>query len=249
MTEMKQITLDARNLHYKVLNDKIRKYVRGGYKKIAVKNVYGQRYIGDGLTQKDVTIEVFGVPGDDMAAFMDGATIIVRGNVQNGCGNTMNSGEIVVFGSAGDILGHSMRGGRIFVRGSVGYRIGIHMKAYGKTFPTVVIGGSAGAFLGEYMAGGIIVLLGLDGSRNIVGSFTGAGMHGGAIFVRGKVDIGLLDRGIKLAEPTAQDLKVLRKKVSDFCGYFGGDVAKIFKNKFVKLFPHSSRPYGKIYAY
>lgn len=41
-----------------------------------------------------VLIEIEGVPGEDLAAFMDGPRIIVHNNAQDGVGNTMNSGQV-----------------------------------------------------------------------------------------------------------------------------------------------------------
>ena len=128
---------------------------------ISLKNVIGQRYIGDGV-KGNVKIKIYGVPGNDMAAFMDGPEIEVFGNAQDGVANTMNSGKIIVHGSSGDITGYSMRGGEIYIRDNVGWRSGIHMKSYLDKFPAIVIGGKAGNFLGEYMAGGLIIVLGLD---------------------------------------------------------------------------------------
>ena len=37
-----------------------------------------------------------GTPGNDLGSFMDGPKITVRGNAQDGCGNTMNNGIIVI---------------------------------------------------------------------------------------------------------------------------------------------------------
>ena len=62
--------------------------------------------------------------------FMDGPTLEVFGNAQDGVGNTMNAGTVIVHGDAGDVLGYGMRGGKVFIKGDVGYRVGIHMKAY-----------------------------------------------------------------------------------------------------------------------
>ncbi len=80
-------------------------------------------------------IDMYGTPGNDLGAFMNGPKVTVYGNAQDGCGNTMNEGEIVIHGHAGDVTGHSMRGGRIFVKDYVGYRVGIHMKEYQKKIP------------------------------------------------------------------------------------------------------------------
>jgi hypothetical protein len=91
-----------------------------GATKVVLRNVCGHRYIGTGL-RNSVAIEIEGTPGNDLAMFMDGPSITVRGNGQDGVGNTMTSGQIVIHGSAGDLLAHSLRGGRIFVEGAIGY--------------------------------------------------------------------------------------------------------------------------------
>src|SRR4030043_1085734 len=151
--------IDAKGVFYRELNARLRDLASNGTRKIQLQNVYGQRYIGTDI-EKPVEIELFGTRGNDLGAFMDGPRIIVRGNAQDGGGNTMNSGEIIIHGHAGDILGLSARGGKIFVREDVGYRAGIHMKEYQDKRPIVVIGGTAEDFLGEYMAGGVPLFLG-----------------------------------------------------------------------------------------
>src|SRR4030042_575555 len=153
--------IDARGVYYRELNAKLRDLTSNGTRRIELQNVCGQRYIGTDL-DKPVEIEIFGTPGNDLGAFMDGPRIVVRGNAQDGCGNTMNEGEIVVHGHAGDITGMSARGGKIFIQEDVGYRAAIHMKEYKDKKPVLVIGGTAQDFLGEYMAGGILILLGVN---------------------------------------------------------------------------------------
>lgn len=254
---LKVAEIEAEGIHYRILNKKIHQAVEEGYRKIILENVCGQRYIGDGLRGSDVQIIIKGVPGNDLAAFMDGPEIIVRGNAQDGVGNTMNAGEVVIYGGAGDILGYSMRGGRILVRGDVGYRVGIHMKAYRNFFPVIVVGGVAGDFLGEYMAGGLLIILGLrhhgirvaTGSQDIVGDFVGTGMHGGEIFIRGRVDLRKLGKEVKIAQPSDEDMDILKPHLEDFCRYFQFDLKEVLKEAFIKLYPHTHRPYGRIYAY
>lgn len=244
---MKEIRIDAQGLYYRLLNEKLHQAVVSGAKRIILDNVCGQRYIGDGI-KENIEIIINGTPGNDLAAFMDGPRIKVFGNAQDGIGNTMNSGEIIVFGDAGDIVGHSMRGGRIFVKGDVGYRVGIHMKAYLDMFPVVVIGGCARDFFGEYMAGGMLILLGLN-SKHIVGDFVGCGMHGGSIFIRGDVDTRRLGKEVKIAKPDENDILLLNKHIGYFADYFGLSSNDILKEPFIKLYPHTHRPYGRLYAY
>src|SRR4030042_1053088 len=216
-TSAQIVKIDAYGLTHKELNVKMRDAVSNGMNRIELHNVYGQRYIGTDLN-KQIEIEIFGVPGNDLGAFMDGPTIIVRGNAQDGCGNTMNSGEIVVHGHAGDITGLSARGGKIFVKDDVGYRVGIHMKEYGDKKPVIVIGGTAQDFLGEYMAGGVLILLGLNLYNNghHKANFIGTGMHGGIIYLRGKVNDYQLGKEVGIGELEEKDYQVLKQFVGEF---------------------------------
>ncbi len=242
--------IDASGVYYRELNARLRELVTSNVRKVELHNVYGQRYIGTDL-DKPVEIEIFGTPGNDLGAFMDGPRIIVHGNAQDGCGNTMNSGEIVVHGHAGDITGLAARGGRIFVRDSVGYRAGIHMKEYGDKKPVVVVGGTAQDFLGEYMAGGILVLLGLnlnEGEKHSA-NFIGTGMHGGVIYLRGSIEDYQLGKEVGLAGLEEADHQVLNKLVGEFAACFGYDVSEILNCNFTKLFPRWLRPYGRLYTY
>jgi len=244
------VIIDAKGIFYRELNAKLRKAVSNGTQKIELRNLYGQRYIGTDL-DKPVEIEIFGTPGNDLGAFMDGPRIIVHGNAQDGCGNTMNNGEIIIHGHAGDILGLSARGGKIFVREDVGYRAGIHMKEYQDKRPMVVIGGTAQDFLGEYMAGGVLILLGLNlkEGESHKANFIGTGMHGGIIYMRGDVQEFQLGREVGAAELDENDHLVLKKLVGEFAYHFGYDAEEILKHKFIKLFPLYLRPYGRLYAY
>ncbi len=244
------VKINAYGVSYRELNARLRDTVSNGTQRIEIHNVYGQRYIGTDL-DKPVDIEIYGVAGNDLGAFMDGPRITVHGNAQDGCGNTMNSGEIIVHGHAGDIIGLSARGGKIFVREDVGYRAAIHMKEYQDKKPVLVIGGTAQDFFGEYMAGGIVILLGLnlkEGERHKA-KFIGTGMHGGVIYLRGSVDDFQLGKEVGIVELEEDDYRLVRQFVGEFAAHFDYDAEQILKNKFIKLFPLWLRPYGRLYAY
>jgi len=242
--------IDAKGIHYKELNVLIHKAVENESKDITLNNVNGQRYIGDGLSG-DIRITINGVPGNDLAAFMDGPTIVVNSNAQDGIGNTMNAGKIIVHGDVGDISGHSMRGGKIYIKGNAGYRIGIHMKSYKDLYPVIIVGGKACDFLGEYMAGGLIVVLGLGKNPDeaIVGNYCGTGMHGGAMYIRGDLENYQLGKEVKKFSLDDRDNKILRRYLKEYCLCFSLDLEETIVGNFVKLIPSSSRPYGKLYAY
>jgi glutamate synthase domain-containing protein 3 len=244
------VTINASGLRYRELNARLREVVSNGTRRIELRNVYGQRYIGTDL-DRPVEIEIFGTPGNDLGTFMDGPRITVHGNAQDGCGNTMNSGEIIVHGHAGDIVGLSARGGKIFIREDVGYRAGIHMKEYQDKKPAVVIGGTAQDFVGEYMAGGILILLGLklgEGEYHKA-RFIGTGMHGGVIYLRGNIKEYQLGKEVGIAPLEEKDYQLLQQFVGEFAAHFGYETGEILKHGFIKLFPHWLRPYGRLYTY
>ncbi|HOJ92515.1 MAG TPA: hypothetical protein PKW23_02490 [Dictyoglomaceae bacterium] len=245
------ITIDGKNLHYKVLNEQIREKLKEGYKKIKVININGQRYIGAGLIFPDRKIEIYGTPGNDLGIFTNGIKIEVHENSQDGVGNTMNDGEIVIHGSSGDILGYGMRGGKIFVKGNVGYRVGIHMKEYKEKIPVIVIGGTTGDFLGEYIVGGRIIVLGLNTKKDedLCGYFCSTGIHGGTIYFRGKIPDYKLGREGKIVEIDEEDKIFIEEHVKKFSEYFNIDFDHIIGKPFFKVIPYNKRPYEKLYTY
>ncbi len=242
--------IDACGIYYRDLNEKLRELITKGTQNIELANICGQRYIGTDL-DKPVNIEIYGTPGNDLGAFMNGPTITVYGNAQDGCGNTMNEGKIIVHGHAGDITGLSARGGKIFIKEGVGYRAGIHMKEYKEKKPVLVIGGTAQDFAGEYMAGGVMVLLGLNlrEGEKYPAKFIGTGMHGGVIYLRGNIEDYQLGKEVGVSELDEKDRQILDSLVADFCSYFGYDIETIMNRNFLKLYPRYLRPYGRLYAY
>jgi glutamate synthase domain-containing protein 3 len=242
--------INAQGVYYRDLNNKIREAVAAGADKIELANVNGQYFIGDGIN-RPVTITIHGVPGNDLGAFMNGATIVVKENGQDNIGNTMNAGKVIVHGHAGDVLGYGMRGGKIHIRKDVGYRVGIHMKSYQENRPVLIAGGKAGDFFGEYMAGGVLILLGMfsdtpDKPKH--GFRFGTGMHGGVIYVRGSVDENKLAREVGVFELTPEDRQELEEYLKDYCRDFKLDLKEVMKEQFVKILPKSKRPYGNLYC-
>jgi glutamate synthase domain-containing protein 3 len=242
--------IDAKHLSTVELNSSLREAVANGIEKIIIHNVCGQRYIGTDLPG-EIDIEVHGIPGNDLGAFLNGPRIEVHGNAQDGVGNTMDSGTVIVHGHAGDIVGLSARGGKIFIRDYVGYRAGIHMKEYEEKKPVLVIGGSAQDFLGEYMAGGTILVLGLDmgEGEGYIANYIGTGMHAGAIYIRGYVNDYNLGKEVGKAELDVSDQNFIAELVREYCSHFKANAEEILLTKFIKLFPLLLRPYGTLYAY
>jgi glutamate synthase domain-containing protein 3 len=242
--------INARGVYYRRLNEQIREAVERGEREIVLRNVNGQRYIGAGLRGKDVAIEVNGVPGNDLAAFMDGPTVHVMNNAQDGCANTMNAGRLFVHGDAGDVVGYGMRGGSVYVKGHVGYRVGIHMKAYKTQSPVIVAGGTAGDFFGEYLAGGTLILLGMErDGQPLVGDYCGTGIHGGRIYLRGEYDgYHVSAEHISVAQAGSEDMEAINPELEAFAAAFGIPLDQILSEPFVVLRPKSHRPFGDLYV-
>lgn len=235
--------LNVKDLGYKELNDNLRK-IQGD---CSIVECCGQRFIGAGMSDKNITIE--GVPGNALGAYLNGATITVNANAQDAVGDTMNEGKIVIHGNIGDAAGYAMRGGKIFVKGNAGYRAGIHMKAYEEKKPLMIIGGTAGSFLGEYQAGGVIVVLGLETKDNkIVGNFPCAGMHGGKMFLRSDCKNVKFPSQVTAREAEDSDIEELKAYVTEYCDIFGYDTNEVLNSPFTVVTPNLKNPYKQMYV-
>ena len=235
--------IEASGLSFSQLNETI----RHAGKECRICACQGQRFIAAGMSSK--RLEIDGIPGNALGAYLGGGSITVNGNAQDAVGDTMSAGRIVIHGSTGDAAGYAMRGGEIFIRDNAGYRAGIHMKAYKQHKPVIVIGGRAGSFLGEYQAGGIIIVLGLtDGSRPIVSNFPCTGMHGGKLFLRSDCR-DILFPGQVVARPAVQDeLREIEPHLHTFCRLFGGRCDALLRHPFTVVTPNSTDPYRQLYV-
>ena len=214
---------------------------------VKIENCLGQRFIAAG--RRIGHVEVTGVPGNALGAYLDGAEIEVMGNAQDALGDTMNGGRIVVHGDVGDTAGYAMRGGEIYVEGNAGYRTGIHMKAYEDRFPVIVIGGRAGTFLGEYQAGGLILVLGLhtDG-KPIVSNFPCTGMHGGKLILRSNCAGILFPKQVRVHPATAEDMREAMPYLGRYAKLFRRDLNAILDAAFSVAVPDSRNPYQQMYV-
>ncbi len=246
--EGESAVIDAKGLQHKEINDLMRELVHRGVRRVRLVNVFGQRFIGTRLFFREglrVEIEIEGFPGNDLGAFLSGHRIVVRGNAQDGVGNTMDDGEIVIHGRAGDVVAMSMRGGRVVVRDSIGYRGAIHMKGLEGKEPLLIVGGTAQDFLGEYMAGGRVVLLGIGVERHRM-RYVGTGMHGGAIYVGGTILPHQVAKEATFGSMDEEDWKFLEKVGALYAREFNVD--DVLEREFVKIVPRSKRPYGSLYV-
>lgn len=235
--------INSNGMEHRELNEAIRKTPGN----CVLAGCCGQRFIAAGMSGQD--IEISGVPGNALGAYLNGSTITVRGNAQDAVGDTMNEGSIIVHGNIGDAAGYAMRGGKIFVKGNAGYRAGIHMKEYKEKKPVIVIGGRAGSFLGEYQAGGIIVVLNLtEPQKKIVGYFPCTGMHGGKMFLRSDCKDIEFPRQVTARPAVAKEIQEIREYISEFCHIFGYNVEDVLAGPFTVVTPDSKNPYKQMYV-
>lgn len=247
--------INSNKLNFRDLNKKIDEAIAKGSKKIELENVHGQYYIGRGIADKDVSININGIPGNDLGVFMGkkgiGPSIFLSSDGQDNIANTMNGGKIVVNGNAGNVLGYGMRGGKVFVKGDVGQRTGIHMKSTLEFAPTIIVGGCAGNFTGEYMAGGTLIILGLTKNKHkpIIGNFIGTGMHGGVMFIREKeISEFKLGNDSYAAKMDTEDYKFLENNLDEFVSDLKLDYKQILAHDFTKILPKGTSPYKKMYV-
>ena len=235
--------INASGLDFAELNER----VRAAGDSCRITECRGQRFIASGMKSKN--IEIDGIPGNALGAYLSGGCITVNGNAQDAVGDTMNDGIIVVHGNIGDAAGYAMRGGEIYVKGSAGYRAGIHMKEYKSKKPVIVIGGRAGSFLGEYQAGGLIVVLGIGiGEKSIVGNFPCTGMHGGKMVLRGDVSAVSFPGQTNIRMADRSDMAEIRPFIERFSGLFGYDPAKLLADTYTVITPDSKNPYKQMYV-
>ncbi|MDO4182129.1 MAG: glutamate synthase [Coriobacteriia bacterium] len=238
-----KIIIELGTDHFAPANQKVREALAQA-DVIELNNVLAQRYLGSAMPAGK-RLEIHGVPGNDMACYMDGGEIEVYGNAQDQIGNTMNDGHIVIHGRCGDATGYGMRGGKIFVRDGCGWRVGIHMKQYQDKCPTIVIGGDAGSFLGEYMAGGIIVLMGTSGE------YLATGMHGGVIYLKNALAEEDVPAGMQYGPVEGEDLETLHDLLKEYNQHFAEELPAPVDESgkgYYCLRPESSRPYASMYA-
>ena len=235
--------IQAQGLGHMALN----KTLRQAGNDCEIRGCCGQRFIAAGMAGKKITI--YGIPGNALGAYLNGADIFVMSNAQDAVGDTMNEGRIIVRGNIGDAAGYAMRGGRIYVEGNAGYRAGIHMKAYRDKYPVMIIGGRAGSFLGEYQAGGDIIVLNLHSPEDrIVGSFPCTGMHGGKMFLRSQCRDVVFPPQVTARAAAAEDLAEIRTCVDEYCGIFGLDTDHVLSAPFTVVTPDSKNPYRQMYV-
>jgi len=145
---------------------------------------------------------------------------------------------IVIGGRAGNFLGEYMAGGVIIVLG-LNLTVNNSKNINNIEKNTILKTFSSDKFFAY-------------SDNSIVGDYTGTGMHGGIIYLKKDVGDYKIGREVRKIVIDEKDVKFLELYLKNFCSYFNIDykntILKNFKD-FIKLEPHSHRPYGRLYAY
>lgn len=93
--------------------------------------------------------------------------------------------------------------------------------------------------------------MGLDNPEHlpIIGAHCATGMHGGRIFIRGKVPAENVSEHITVTtELDDKDRADLERIVKQYCTLFSASPEAVFSEPFTKLIPTTSRPYANLYT-
>ncbi|WP_297443182.1 glutamate synthase large subunit [Sulfurimonas sp.] len=139
-----------------------------------------QYYGDDGLSQDTIKINLTGVAGQALGAFITpGVSIYLDGVANDYIGKGMHGGKIIItsenegeeFSAGGNTCLYGATGGKLYISGSVGERFAVRNSG------ALAIVEGTGDNACEYMTGGVVVILGKTGIN------FGAGMTGGISFV------------------------------------------------------------------
>jgi len=140
-------------------------------------------YGDDGLKSDTIKINLTGVAGQALGAFMTpGVSIYLEGVANDYIGKGMNGGKIIIrstnegeeYSAGGNTCLYGATGGKLYISGSVGERFAVRNSG------AFAIVEGTGDNACEYMTGGVVVILGETGIN------FGAGMTGGIAFVYDK---------------------------------------------------------------
>jgi glutamate synthase domain-containing protein 3 len=215
--------------------------------------VEGNAQDGVGNTMESGSVVVKGTVGDLPGYAMRGGRIFVAGNAGYRVGIHMKEFResvpaIVVGGRVEEYLGEYMAGGTIVVLGLPGLAGKPAESAFGPANAGTGLPGLAGkpaeSAFGPANAG-----TGLPGLAGKPAEFIGTGMHGGEIWIRGKVAPWQLGAEVGAVEPDPPSWARISALLADFTRETGMDCARFGRGEFTRLRPVSLRPYGRIYVY
>ena len=207
-------------------------------------------YGSEGLTEDTIKINFHGSAGQSFGAFLSkGVTLTLEGDANDYVGKGLSGGKIIIYppknshfvpednSIVGNVVLYGATSGEAYFGGKGGERFAVRNSG-----ATVVVE-SVGANGCEYMTNGIAVILGKTG-KNFA-----AGMSGGVAYVLdedGEFVARMCNKSMVDLDPlTNEDEEKVRTLIQKHVHYTNSQRGtlilnswKIYKTKFVKVFPH-----------
>jgi glutamate synthase (NADPH/NADH) large chain len=193
-------------------------------------------YGDDGLDEDSIKINLTGVAGQSLGAFLiKGVSIKLSGYANDYVGKSMSGGKIIIspknqktgFGVIGNTCLYGATGGKLFASGTAGERFGVRNSG------AISVVEGVGDHACEYMTGGVVVIIGECGIN------FGAGMTGGVAFVfdKNKDFVDKLNRElvemIRIdTDDTDRQRHYLKKILSDYQNETGSKTAQYIIDNF-----------------
>ena len=199
-------SLTPDRLHGRNMQQILEAHVWHGNRKLTLAEVFN--VTGDLDDNSTVIVRGHTRPIQNLGCGMSSGTLIVEGDIGDGCGRKMSGGALTVNGNAGHRAGCEMTGGTLTIRGDAGDSLGGGYPGnhVGMNGGTIVVTGSVGDAAGETMRRGTLVVGG-SAARSV-----GCNMLAGTIIIAGDcgVDVGVnMKRGtIVVGQQLAKSLGV-----------------------------------------
>uniref|UniRef100_A0A0N5A8L5 glutamate synthase (NADH) n=1 Tax=Syphacia muris TaxID=451379 RepID=A0A0N5A8L5_9BILA len=210
-----------------------------------ISKAYGEKGLPDG---RQVRISLTGHAGQSFGAFLaSGVALYLEGDANDYVGKGLSGGKIVIYppkcssfkshenSIIGNVALYGATGGEAFFRGVGGERFAVRNSGATAVIEAV---GDHGC---EYMTGGTVVIL------QSIGKNFAAAMSGGIAYVydlNGRARQLMNVATVDLDEPSSNDLKWLKGKISEFAEATESEIAKGFienwdsvQKNFIKVFP------------
>ncbi len=69
------------------------------------------------------------------------------------------------------------------------------------------------------------------------------------IYLRGEVAAHQLGKEVAVTEPSSEEQARIREILAEYCRWMELELDEVLARPFLKLFPFTHRPYGRMYAY
>ena len=222
--------IDCSNLSSEEINYNVKDLIFNNYKHIVLKNVHGKKGLLEGL-KGNIKIEIIGDVDSLFANSIDGAKIIVNGNIGDNSAGGVKSGKFTLFGSSGNYFGNNVDSGEFYILENCGRNSFSKLTNLSK----VVIGGYPGINFGESSKGGRIIILNLKGGNFFIDNETKFFENSriDSIYVRGNIKIN--NNKFLIENIIEEDEDIYLPLISEFARLFSYSLSEIKSKPFYRI--------------